>query len=541
MITGDGPPEAPEAVVERVRVDDRGIHLRAAHDRVVDFLFDGRRIGSFWLLRDTVADGADRLFAWPTALVPYLRGATRVALVDHLSERQVHDVEVVLGEGGDDRIRVEDGNGNPLGLDKSQRLMRLFDSRDRRQLDPLLDAIEAVVAELEACGLEPFLAYGTLLGAVRDGQLIGYDSDADLGYVSRFDHPVDVARESFRVQRALVERGYRITRYSGLAFKIVIEEADGARRGLDVFGGFRRDGVLYLMGEVGHRFRDEWLWPRGETTLAGRRLPAPAQPEHLLEAMYGPHWRVPDPAFKFSTPRTAQRRLNGWFRGTRVGREEVWDRHYHRGGAAPRKNPTPFVRWVRAREPELGTAVDLGCGTGRDVLWLAQQGVEAWGLDFVARAFRTAERRAGAKGLPAHFLWTNLTELRSVLVAGALLSRRPGPRVVLARHVADATNEHGRENLIRLARMVTRGSGRLYLQVTSGPADGPADGPGAAAGELGVHPIDLERFEAQVARLGGRVVERVEVGAGAAPTTDAGSRRAQTHPQTSRLVIEWNP
>ena len=34
-------------------------------------------------------------------------------------------------------------------------------------------------------GVEAFLAYGTLLGAVREGRLLGHDSDADLGYVSR--------------------------------------------------------------------------------------------------------------------------------------------------------------------------------------------------------------------------------------------------------------------------------------------------------------------------------------------------------------------
>ena len=38
--------------------------------------------------------------------------------------------------------------------------------------------------------------------------------------------------------------------------------------------------------------------------------------------------------------------------------------------------------------------------------------------------------------LPATFRWANLTEVRSTLVTGALLSRSPGPTVVLARHVA---------------------------------------------------------------------------------------------------------
>ena len=57
-------------------------------------------------------------------------------------------------------------------------------------------------------GVEAFPAYGTLLGAVREQDLIGHDNDADLGYVSRHTHPLDVIRESFRLQRRLREQGY---------------------------------------------------------------------------------------------------------------------------------------------------------------------------------------------------------------------------------------------------------------------------------------------------------------------------------------------
>ena len=60
---------------------------------------------------------------------------------------------------------------------------------------------------LHAEGLEAFPAYGTLLGAVRDGAFIGHDSDADVGYVSRHTHPLDVIRESHRVQRAVAAAG----------------------------------------------------------------------------------------------------------------------------------------------------------------------------------------------------------------------------------------------------------------------------------------------------------------------------------------------
>ena len=73
---------------------------------------------------------------------------------------------------------------------------------------PLLRAIETVLDAIRSAGIEPFLAYGTLLGAVREQKFLGHDSDADVAYVSASSNPVDVVRESFRLQRAVHDRGF---------------------------------------------------------------------------------------------------------------------------------------------------------------------------------------------------------------------------------------------------------------------------------------------------------------------------------------------
>jgi hypothetical protein len=524
---GDGP------TLASVSVSDDGVLLRSpgSDDFPVDVRFDDRRIASFWLRRDTEPAGAATrggvLYRWPAPLHRFLDGTTELTLVDHVSGDELYRSEVSFGSGGD-RIRVEDAQGNPLGLDKSNRLSRLFTSRSAEHLEPLLDSIGTVVGALEEAGVRPFLAYGTLLGAVRQGDFIGHDSDADLGYVSERDHPVDASLESFRLQRRLTRMGFEISRYSGLAFKVIVRESDGSPRGLDVFGGFLREGTLYLMGEVGHPFQRDWLEPRTEVTLAGRTFPAPREPERLLEAMYGPGWRVPDPAYKFETPRMVQRRLSGWFRGTRVGLDARWQR-VHRSPAPRADGPSDFVRWVRSREPDVRTAVDVGCGSGRDVMFLARSGVSAHGLDYFPRDFRAAERRAAKRDLDASFEWMNLTELRSVLVTGAALSRAPGPRVVLARHVVEATDRNGRENLFRLAKMVTRGSGRLYLQLRATRR--------GATGSVDVPRLDLDRLRSQVTALGGRVVEDIGLDAQEQPIE---ARDDRPTPAIRRWVVTWD-
>ena len=519
--------------VHCLAVDDDGVRVAGREDRALDVLFDGRRIVSFWVLRDTVPAGEARLFRWPPTLRKFLDGQTTITLVDHVTGGEIWSQPVSFGGGGG-RVRVQDIHGNPLGLDKSHRLTRLFTDRSETQVRPLLDAIRTVVDALQTAGVEPFLAYGTLLGAVRDGRLIGHDSDADLGYVSRLTHPVDVMMESFRLQRVLQAQGLRTARYSGLAFTVVVREADGSPRGLDVFGGFLRDGVLYLMGEVGHPFRREWLEPLGTVMLEGREFPAPARPEHLLGAMYGPTWRVPDPAFKFSTPAATARRLNGWFRGTQVGLHQRWARYVESPAAARRRSPSALTRWALRREPGLATLVDVGCGDGIDTLWASRRVGQAVGLDYFPRAYRRAARRALRTELPAEFRWANLSELRSVLVTGAELARRPGPRAVLARHVADATDRQGRDHLLRLAEMVCRepagGSGRLYLQVQSRGT--------AASRRLGVTPLDVDRLIELIDRRGGRVEHRVDLDQEA--ETDV-RPPPPTRPALSRLVVTWSP
>jgi glutathione S-transferase len=51
-----------------------------------------------------------------------------------------------------------------------------------------------------------------------------------------------------------------------------------------------------------------------------------------------------------------------------------------------------------------GSALDLGCGTGENVLALAKRGVEAWGLDATPAAIAAAENKRDARGLRATFL-----------------------------------------------------------------------------------------------------------------------------------------
>jgi hypothetical protein len=506
--------------VRHIGVD--GLVVGGQRERLVDVAFGGRRIWSFWLQRDGEQRDDGVLVKWPKPLRPFLDGFADVTLTDPESGAVLFAETVQFG-GGSARIDVVNPAGRPLSLDKSLKLVETFDTRDAAHVEPLLDAIEEVLGALRKAGLDAFLAYGTALGAIRDGGLIGHDSDADLGYVSAHDHPVDVIRESFRIQRALTDMGYRVTRYSAIALKIHVEESDGLDRGLDVFGGFMRDGKLYLMGEIAVPFKRSWIYPLGTASLEGREFPVPADTDRFLTATYGPRWRTPDPAYKFTTPASTIELFNGWFRGMRTGRAG-WH-SYHKRTIDHAVSVSAVAREVAERHPDLATYVDIGCGRGADVAWFADRGTAAVGLDFQPYAYEPeAERRAGDPRVT--FQLFNLLELRHVLAVSAWVARMPGPRAVGCVHVVERLGHRGRLNMLRAARMMLAGtSGTLHLQFLSEKGrDGYARRTGARK------PLAPEVVLAEVAESGGRVVELVREHV----SQDANSS------QVCRMTIDWN-
>ena len=510
------------------RVDDDGIALWGLGDRAIDVLFDGRRVWSFWLQRDTdwTVPGVCSI-GWPGPLKKFLDGHTRLTITEHVGGRVLFERELQFGTA-ERRIEIVGRSGAPISLDKSGRISPTFDTRSAADVEPLLRSIRTVIDAIGSAGIEAFVAYGTLLGAVREQRLLGHDSDADLAYVSRSGHPCDVVRESFALQRVISERGFRTYRYSGAAFRVDVVEGDGAVRGLDVFAGFIDDpaegsaygGRLYLMGEIGADYRPEWIYPLTTCTLGGHTFPAPAVPERWLEAAYGPSWAVPDPAFKFTTPERTVRQLTGWFRGTSTNRS-AWERAFSGSrGKVPTGEPSLRARRVREVLADGGTVIDLGAGRGADSLWLARQGLSVHAYDYVPSATYPARDAAVAEGHDLTVRMLNLDEWRSVLVEGARMSRIEGPKVVLARHVADATDAFGRESLARFASMSLRGGGRLFL-------DGWTGG-GAVPDRL--HAVGLDRVARSLTRQGARIL-----------VTDERPARPGSHrSRRGRLVAQWD-
>ena len=73
--------------------------------------------------------------------------------------------------------------------------------------------------------------------------------------------------------------------------------------------------------------------------------------------------------------------------------------------------PQPAIVKLAAAGQIRGRVLDVGCGTGENLLYLAANGHEAWGLDFVPVAIERAKAKAAQRGVEANFVVGNALEL----------------------------------------------------------------------------------------------------------------------------------
>lgn len=509
-----------------LRIDDAGLHFPEGYAGSGDVHFDGHHAWSYTV--NPRREQGEALVTWPKRMKRWLNGASDVRVVDGDEELFAGPVSFGNGKG---RVRFVDKAGIPVMIDKWGLLQRPFSGRDASVVEQMVDITDRILDVMESeCGVQGWIAFGTLLGAAREGKVIGHDSDIDLAYLSDKTTPAEMAVELYDVARALRRHGMKVLHKSGSFITVVWTSPDGGMASIDVYTCFYVGEVLYETATVRQVVPRSAILPLTELEFEGRMLPAPADPDAMLAVSYGPGWKVPDPSFKHEPGPEVVQRFDGWFSSLMRQRRD-WEQHLADLAKDPAHGPSEFADWVAERVPTDARIIELGSGTGQDGLRLAETGRTVIGLDYSRQSLRKPSRAARRGKLPASYSHMNLYDLRDVLTRAALLARDQRPHVLYAREVLEALESDGVENFWIFASMTLRGGGSAYLEGQSLSRHDAGEWRAEHGGGKRF-PVDPRVIEGQAVRAGGIVTYRSGFLA-AAGAVSGGA------PARWRMVVEW--
>ena len=166
----------------------------------------------------------------------------------------------------------------------------IFSGVNRLDKDAALDSLRHLKEVLDRKGVEFQIAYGTLLGAVRDNEFIAHDEDIDLIFLA------ERKQEVLDSLPDIVKEGFQIARYDRRGLVSII------RQGVYVdlyFFERRPGGVRYCGGQL---CPAEILEETTDFVFKGLSVKVPARYVDFLVYEYGENWQTPVEYFHFEMP-----------------------------------------------------------------------------------------------------------------------------------------------------------------------------------------------------------------------------------------------
>lgn len=211
-------------------------------------------------------------------------------IIDREIKELRRKAEVIRGKNPDNAVLIK------KNMKEKNKELKRADIQDHG-----IEVLHRTQVIIKHLGIPIFADFGTLLGLVREGQLLKHDLDIDTGVIADID-------QQKIVRRTLEDCGYKLWRqyYKG---DYVVEESykiDGIKIDINYYQMaedksntwlfFWKRDYPYEKGNIRHIVEMTYSPFKDVVTkeFQGYLIDIPANAEKLLEEKYGENWRTPD-------------------------------------------------------------------------------------------------------------------------------------------------------------------------------------------------------------------------------------------------------
>ncbi|MBC7279581.1 LicD family protein [Nocardioides sp.] len=167
----------------------------------------------------------------------------------------------------------------------------------RKKSAGYVETMQHATTLLAELGKPAMMAYGTLLGAVREGDFLAHDDDVDMLIPLEAATRAEAEPILAKLRATIAERGWKVSRPNNQLNFHITDPSTGLH--IDLFPLLvAGEKVTLHMEKMKLRpIATSLVLPAAELSFKGATLLAPADPEGFLAERYGPTWATPDPFY----------------------------------------------------------------------------------------------------------------------------------------------------------------------------------------------------------------------------------------------------